>query len=52
MRFTLGVEVKPARHLKASATGAMGDAGVRGRTLSNSLSDHDGPSAPAPPALK
>lgn len=27
--------------------GAMGDGGVRGQTLSNSLGQHDGPSAPA-----
>lgn len=32
--------------------GAMGDGGVRGQTLSNSLGQHDGPSAHAPPALK
>lgn len=32
--------------------GAMGDGGARGQTLSNSLGEHDGPSAPTPPALK
>lgn len=55
-RFTLGAEVKAGPTLESerggSAAGATGDAGVRGQTLSNSLGNRDGPSAPAPPALK